>query len=363
MGLLRWLLWPRRRRDPEEDPEDRPRRHRSQAQPGVYRIEVDNEIGRLRHAGPPFSFWASARIILILSVLLWWIQPAGPMIAGYVGGRRSGAPWKAVLAALLPVLIILIANYSYAHNVAARQIDFVASLPVAVGDGVASILPFLGPYKDFLIGYMQSFVDALRTTFGMGTNGYLMVILFAYIGGLIGEQARRELAFRSGAGTSVGLNLFHPLFHGRRREDEDEVYEVEDDVAPMRSRRPTHVAYGRRHGHRFHGTPARFEEYRRVPAETIGARGERRSTRAHRREPEDEETAEDEEEAVPVRGRHPSHGRAVARQEHVRAEREVEPPPHESREKRAPRPRSHEEEVAIQRFVERALRQYDRSKL
>jgi len=363
MGLLRWLLWPRRRRDPEEEPEDRPRRHRSQAHPGVYRIEVDNEIGRLRRDGPPFSFWASARIILILSVLLWWIQPAGPMIAGYVGGRRSGAPWKAVLAALLPVLIILVANYSYAHNVAARQIDFVASLPVAAGDGVASILPFLGPYKDFLIGYLQSFVDALRTTFGMGTNGYLMVILFAYIGGLLGEQSRRELMFRSGAGTSVGLNLFQPLFQGRRHEDEDAEDEAQDDVDLERSRRPTHVARGRRHRHAHHGVPARFEEYRKVPAETIGARGERRSTRAHRREPDDEDDEEDEEEALPARGRHPSHGRAVTRSEHIRAEREVEPPSRESREKRALKPRSHEEEVAIQRFVERALRQYDRSKL
>ena len=51
-------------------------------------IEVDGEASRFHGDGPPFSFWSSSRIILILSFLLWWIQPAGPMIAGYVGGRR-----------------------------------------------------------------------------------------------------------------------------------------------------------------------------------------------------------------------------------------------------------------------------------
>ena len=107
MGVLRWLLKPllwtlRRRRRPEDgDPDDRPHR-KPRDRHGVYRIEVDSEPSHFRGDGPTFSFWASSRVILILSLLLWWIQPAGPMIAGYVGGRRAGAPWKAVVAALLP---------------------------------------------------------------------------------------------------------------------------------------------------------------------------------------------------------------------------------------------------------------------
>src|SRR3972149_1030528 len=238
MGLLRWLLWPRRRRedDDEEEPEKGSRSRRKDAH-GVYRIEGDQEVGRFHRDGPAFSFWSSSRIILILSFLLWWIQPAGPMIAGYVGGRRAGSPWKAVVAALLPVFTILLANYAYAHNFAARQLDVVGSLPVAAGDGVAALLPFLAPYKDFLIAYIQGFVDALRATFGMGTNGYLMVILFAYIGGLIAEQTRRELAYRSGSGTSVGLNLVQPILHPRGYADEEDD-EGEDGEAPRGHGRP-----------------------------------------------------------------------------------------------------------------------------
>src|SRR2546427_6734442 len=112
-GFLRCPLWPRRAKDTDEEA---PRRRRTgkprsrSHQPGVYRIEVDNEAGRFHGDGPPFSFWSSSRVILILSFLLLWIQPAGPMIAGYVGGRRAGPPIKALIAPLLPVVSIFIAN-------------------------------------------------------------------------------------------------------------------------------------------------------------------------------------------------------------------------------------------------------------
>src|SRR5438876_195406 len=201
MGLLRWLLWPRRPKYEEDEPPRRrsrsqPRRRPQSHRPGVYRIEVDGEAGRFHGDGAPFSFWSSSRIILILSFLLWWIPPAGPMIAGYVGGRRAGSPIKAVIAALMPVFAIYIANVTYAHNFASHPADFVAQLPMAVGDAAASILPFLIPYKQFMISYLQGFVQGLATTFGMGTNGYLMVVIFAYIGGLIGEQTRLRRRIR-----------------------------------------------------------------------------------------------------------------------------------------------------------------------
>ena len=92
MGVLRWLLRSHRSKDEAEDEQERAeewkrgKRARGHHPPNAYRIEVDGESRAMRGEGPPFSFWSSARIILILSFLLWWIQPAGPMIAGYVGG-------------------------------------------------------------------------------------------------------------------------------------------------------------------------------------------------------------------------------------------------------------------------------------
>src|SRR5947199_8432061 len=96
------------------------------------------------------------------------------MIAGYVGGRRAGSPIKAVIAALMPVFAIYIANVTYAHNFASHPADFVAQLPMAVGDAAASILPFLIPYKHFMISYLHGFVQCLAPTFVMWTDGYMV---------------------------------------------------------------------------------------------------------------------------------------------------------------------------------------------
>ncbi len=373
MGLLRWLLWPRRSKDDEEEDSHRKRTRGKghHADPGVYRIEVDGEAGHMRGEGPPFSFWGSSRVILILSFLLWWIQPAGPMIAGYVGGRRAGSPMKAVVAALLPVVVIFAANAVYSHNVAAQQIDFVASLPNVVGEGAASILPFLAPYKDFLVAYMVGFVKALQSTFGMGTNGYLMVIIFSYIGGLIAEQTRRELYYRQGTSQTVGVNLVQPLLAGRQHEDlyEEEDEELREFRRPTRARAHARVASSRGHGsRRRHGVPVRFDDYHKLSAEADEGRFPRRASHARERD-----EGEEEEEA-PVR--HAAHDRHEDRRSHGREARVADAEESEDedaeavsrreakeKEARRPRLRSHDEEVALQRFVERALRNYDHSKL
>ncbi len=367
MGVLRWLFG-RSRKDDDEDEQEKAeawkKGKRARGGPQGYQIQVGGESQSSRGEGPPFSFWGSARIILILSFLLWWVQPAGPMIAGYVGGRRSGSPMKGVLAALLPVLIILIANVAYARDIGTHQIDFVGSLPDAVAGGAASLLPFLLPYKEFLVGYLSGFVQALQNTFGMGTNGYLMVIIFAYIGGLIAEQTRRELYYKNGANQTVGLNLFQPLFGGHHPAAAEDVYEEDEELRefrrPTRSRargEPLIRVEGQRK--RRHGRPDRFEDYRKVNGDPY--EDERR--RVHARGRDEEALDEEDEEVVSARGHRVTHmssrdhrARAADEEEAEAEEAEARSEAHESR---RPRQRSHEEEVAIQRFVERALRQYE----
>src|SRR2546427_7154819 len=296
------------------------------------------------------------------------------MIAGYVGGRRAGSPIKAVIAALMPIAAIYIANVAYAHNFAAHQIDFVASLPMVVSDGASSILPFLAPYKDFMVAYMRGFVEALTSTFGMGTNGYLMVVIFAYIGGLIAEQTRRELLSRSGSGASLGVNLVQPILGARPYvDDEEEAYEDEEEV--HRSRRPVRT---RAHGHpAAGGAPGRtrhrpghadyLEFLRKIPAE-LGESGGYSLVRPRRRDEEADDHDERDESVAPrphrvsrrptearPEHRHPAHHREAEDDED---ETESQEPP-----ARPTRTRSQAEGRAIQRFVERALKNYDHSKL
>jgi len=55
-----------------------------------------------------YSFWSAVKYTFFLSILLWWLPIFGQMIAGYVGGRRAGTPWKAVVAAMIPVAIFFL---------------------------------------------------------------------------------------------------------------------------------------------------------------------------------------------------------------------------------------------------------------
>lgn len=44
--------------------------------------------------------------MFVLSILLFWLPIAGPLIAGFVGGRKAGGVGNAVLAVLLPGIVL-----------------------------------------------------------------------------------------------------------------------------------------------------------------------------------------------------------------------------------------------------------------
>src|SRR3989304_7173370 len=85
-------------------------RHRSGAAEERAALVVDYSDGELAkmHGRPPFSFLSAVKYVPIRSILLWWLPTFGQMIAGYVGGRRAGSPWRGVAASLVPVFAIFI---------------------------------------------------------------------------------------------------------------------------------------------------------------------------------------------------------------------------------------------------------------
>ena len=44
--------------------------------------------------------------MVVLSVLLFWLPTLGPLIAGFVGGRRAGGVGNALGAAVIPAVIV-----------------------------------------------------------------------------------------------------------------------------------------------------------------------------------------------------------------------------------------------------------------
>ena len=53
----------------------------------------------------PGSISSALVWMFLLSVLLFWLPLIGPLVAGFVGGRKAGSVGNAVLAAILPGLI------------------------------------------------------------------------------------------------------------------------------------------------------------------------------------------------------------------------------------------------------------------
>ncbi len=54
----------------------------------------------------PGSIPAAILWMFVLSILLFWLPFVGPLIAGFVGGRKAGSLGNAILAALLPGFIV-----------------------------------------------------------------------------------------------------------------------------------------------------------------------------------------------------------------------------------------------------------------
>jgi hypothetical protein len=52
--------------------------------------------------------------MFLLSILLFWLPLGGPLIAGFVGGRKAGSVGNAIIAVILPGLIIGAAFFFFA---------------------------------------------------------------------------------------------------------------------------------------------------------------------------------------------------------------------------------------------------------
>jgi hypothetical protein len=44
--------------------------------------------------------------MVVISILLFWLPVLGPLIAGFVGGRKAGTLGNAIMAVLLPAIVL-----------------------------------------------------------------------------------------------------------------------------------------------------------------------------------------------------------------------------------------------------------------
>jgi hypothetical protein len=165
---------------------------------GVYRLsEVyeDEEIKKYEDLKVPYSFWSAVKYSTVLTILLWWLPIIGQMVAGFVGGRRAGKPWKGVVAAMVPLIIIFIVTLLIDNSIIPTVIMGVDWTPSALLKTLEGMVPVIAPYIDFTQLYMTSFIDTIQLSTDVRLDVYIITAAFAYIGGIMAEQSRMEMNY------------------------------------------------------------------------------------------------------------------------------------------------------------------------
>ena len=62
----------------------------------------------------PGSVGSAIVWMFVLSILLFWLPLGGPLIAGFVGGRKAGSVGNAIVAVILPALVLGAAFFFFA---------------------------------------------------------------------------------------------------------------------------------------------------------------------------------------------------------------------------------------------------------
>lgn len=171
--------------------------------------EHDVEGKRFKSSNVVYSFWSASKYVLVLSLMMWWLPMFGQMIAGYVGGRRAGGPWKGVAASIIPVVAIWAVMTGFESGILPSHLFGVAVAPAAIGAAINTDVPFLAPYFQFSSEYVGGFVQGLAGSSPYGINYYVLTVAFAYVGGVLAAQNRREIEFTSGAVMSNTTVLVH----------------------------------------------------------------------------------------------------------------------------------------------------------
>jgi len=191
------VLFRRKHRDKDEVTDDLVHRK-------VYRLAEtydDKEAAIFKKQKVTYSFWSAVKYTLILSFLLWWLPIIGQMIAGYVGGRRAGTPWRGVIAAIIPLAILFAITGAMSIGLIPTVMFGVNIAPDAIFGSIAGQIPIIAPYMNFAASYLNQFVSLMQSTASLRLDSYLITVAFAYIGGILSDQTRRELEYVSRHGS------------------------------------------------------------------------------------------------------------------------------------------------------------------
>jgi hypothetical protein len=121
---------------------------------------------------------------VILSMLLFWLPLVGPAIAGYVGGRKAGGPLRAVIAVMIPAMVMFVMFMAVSESVDMVPAGAVSGVDLNL-DGIADLpaqaVPLIGGLQQSVGAWVASPPDVL-----------FIMVAFAIVGGALSTLRRRE---------------------------------------------------------------------------------------------------------------------------------------------------------------------------
>ncbi|NPA75084.1 MAG: hypothetical protein GXO25_03255 [Euryarchaeota archaeon] len=138
----------------------------------------------------PYSMSSAVGYSIVLLVSLWWLPVLGPMIIGYITGRKAGGPVKGAIAMVVPIVLYFFIVYFMAigwihmpHMVSRYFTGYFASSVAGT-----SILTYVQETMNtgIMIGkHVENYLYYAPTAF-------FIMLAFAFIGGAISKQIIME---------------------------------------------------------------------------------------------------------------------------------------------------------------------------
>lgn len=125
---------------------------------------------------------------IVFSLMLWWIPIAGPAVAGYIGGRKSGTTSKAIASSLIATSVIMMITFAMApftSGALAGVNDYFSNGVLTVSQ--SQLFAYSGLLSDLYTGY------GIYKTFSIILPGSLVLLnIFSYTGGFMSTLKTQE---------------------------------------------------------------------------------------------------------------------------------------------------------------------------
>lgn len=160
------------------------------------RLKSIFRLDRKRQKKTSLSYSQSKGIAyaLLFSILLWWIPVAGPGIAGYLAGRKSGSIGKSLMSALVADALITFAMVSLAPFTSGPLGDVSAYLRNGVVTASTSSLFIVSNFATDLNTY-YGFVKTIAVIL---PSAIATLTIFSYVGGFVSSMKIAEENFNYG---------------------------------------------------------------------------------------------------------------------------------------------------------------------